>query len=280
MNKIKLTIIILDYFKADKVLENVAGLNRQETDFDFNIIVIDNSCDAKMAEKLMSLNKYPNVSLVINNQNMGYIKAHNAVSHLLEGEYVFIINPDIVWPDKDILASLVAYMDKHKDIGILGPKQVEADGNLAMSVRAFPKFFLQVARRTFLRKLPIIKNKVSYDEMQHIDYNKIQDVDWLQSSCILLRRDLWEKIGGFNNNYFLFMGDVELAWQAWANNYRVVYYPEVKVYADGKRCSDGGFQKFFTSWVLRQHVKDSLKYRWKFILKKNPRLSYYKNNKK
>jgi len=278
MNNIKVTAIVLDYFKADQVVKNIEGLNQQKTDFDFNIIVIDNSCSQDNANKLLSLNRFTNVSMVINTQNLGYIKAHNEVSHLIKGDYVFIINPDIEWRDNDVLQKMVAYMDTHQDIGILGPKQIEITGKVAMSVRAFPKFFLQVARRTFLRKLPFLKKWVSYDEMKHIDYDKTQDVDWLQSSCVLVRSDLWFKIGGFSKDYFLFMGDVELSWQTWKNGLRVVYYPELTVYADGERCSQGGFKKFFTSWVLRQHVKDSLRYRWKFIFDKNPRQEYYKKN--
>jgi len=277
---IKVTAIILDYMKGKQVVRNVETLNAQKTNFSFEIIVIDNSCNEENAKTISVLSKFENVSLVINNANLGYIKAHNSVNHLIRGEYIFIVNPDIEWRDDNVMQKMCDYMDANSDIGILGPRQLENNGKVAMTVRAFPKFFLQVARRTFLRNLPILKNLVGYDEMQHLDYNNIQEVDWLQSSCILVRRDLWDEIGGFNDDYFLFMGDVELSWQAWKHNKRVVYYPEVKVYADGKRVSQGGFLKFFSSWVLRQHVVDSLKFRWKFFGKKNPRLEYYKKNKK
>lgn len=276
---IKVSVIILDYFKADKVVKNVEGLNKQQTDFAFKIIVIDNSCNKENADKLLTLNHFSNVSLVINNENLGYIKAHNQVTPMIEGEYLFIVNPDIEWHDTDVLQKLVNYLDQNPGVGIVGPKQIELSGKIGMTVRAFPKFLLQVARRTFLRRLPGFKSLVSYDEMQHIDYNKTQDVDWLQSSCVLLRSRLWFELGGLNKDYFLFMGDVELCWEIWKRNFRVVYYPEAVVYADGERCSQGGFKKFFSSWVLRQHVADSLRYRWKYIFQKNPRLEYYKNKK-
>jgi len=281
LKNIKATAIILDFMKGARVVENVKSILAQETNFGLKIFVIDNSCDEKNAAILREgLHDLPGVKLVINKKNLGYIKAHNAVKDEIEGEYLFIINPDIIWKDGDVIQKMANYMDANPDIGILGPKQINDSGETAMTVRAFPKLYLQVARRTFLRRLPILKSKVAYDEMRHLDYDKIQDVDWLQSSCVVIRTDLWSKIGGLCEDYFLFMGDVELCYQAWKNGLRVVYYPEVEVYADGKRLSAGGFKKFFQSWVMRQHVKDSVRYRLKYFFHPNPRKAYYEQSKK
>jgi len=280
MSNIKATIIILDYMKGARVVENVKSILKQAVDFGIKIIVIDNSCNAKNAAILKSLADLSNVSVRISKENLGYIKAHNSVKDDIEGEYVIIINPDIIWKEQDAIKKMVDYMDNKKDIGVIGPKQInETDGKPAMTIRAFPKFYLQVARRTFIRKLPIISEKVSFDEMQHLDYEKIQDVDWLQSSCVVVRRKLWDKTGGLCESYFLFMSDVELCWQSWKNSMRVVYYPLSIVYADGKRASAGGFLSFFKSWVLRQHVVDSLKYRAKHFFDRDPRKEYYRKTK-
>lgn len=276
---VKATIIILDYMKASRVVENVESLLRQKVDFDYKIFVIDNSCNEANTKILQDgLVKYPNIKLQINSVNLGYTKAHNQFNDSLEGDYVFVINPDILWKNDDIIAKMVDYLDSHQDVGILGPKQINENGEVAMTIRAFPKLYLQVARRTFFRNFPILNKKVAYDEMQHLDYTKIQDVDWLQSSFVAVRKKLWDKVGGLCEDYFLFMSDPEICLEAWKNNYRVVYFPEVVVYADGKRVSAGGFKKFFQSWVMRAHLKDSIKYRIKHLFDKNPREEYYKRN--
>jgi GT2 family glycosyltransferase len=280
MSNIKATIIILDYLKAPQAVANVKSIFAQKADFDFKIIVIDNSCAVANAKILSELIDYENVKLQINSVNTGYPKAHNAVKGDIEGDYIFIVNPDILWKENDALSSLIGYMEKNPDIGVLGPKQIENSGKIAMTIRAFPKLYLQVARRTFLRHLPLLNKKVKYDEMRHLDYEKTQDVDWLQSSCVVIRKKLWDLTGGLREDYFLFMSDVEICFQSWSRGYRVVYFPQVKVYADGKRVSAGGFIKFFQSRVLRQHVKDSLKYRMRHLFAKNPRIGYYKNRKK
>lgn len=275
MVNIKATIIILDYMKAPQVVENVSSLLEQKVDFDFKIIVIDNSCDKKNAEILNRLRNYNNVKILINIKNKGYSKAYNDIKNEIEGKYALIVNPDILWKEKKSLARLIDYMDKNQDIGILGPKQINPDGRAELTARFFPKFYLQVAKRTFLRNLPILNKKIERSEMKSFNYDKIQNVDWLQSSCIAVQKKLWHKINGFCENYFLFMADTEICFQAWQNNYRVVYFPEVKVFADGKRLSAGGFKKFFKSRALRQHVKDSIKYRTKHFFNKNPRLKYF-----
>lgn len=272
MDDVKITIIVLNHSKAFRVIENVKYLMTQEAGFRVKVFVIDNSCDKEQAKILKTeLQDQSNVELMINSKNLGYAKGYNVIKGKEEGDYVFVVNPDILLKEKDSLQKMVNYMDLHPNIAILGPKQINDDGKIAMTVRAFPKLYLQIARRTFLRKLPFLKDKVAYDEMSHLDYSKIQDVDWLQSSCVIIRRDFWEKIGGFNELYFLFMADTEMSRRAWEMGYRVVYYPETQVYADGKRLSAGGFFNFFQSRFVRQHVIDSIKYRLKYFWRNNPR---------
>ena len=275
----KASIVILDFRKSKRVCENVESIQKQVTNFDFEIIIVDNSCQTENAEKLKTLLKFPNVQVHINKTNTGYIRANNQGASMAKGEYLLIVNPDIIWADKHTLQKMVDYLSDNQDIGILGPKQINDDtGKTAMTVRAFPNIFLQVARRTFFRKLPILKDLVAYDEMQHLDYDKTQDVDWLQSSFWVVRKSLWDELGGLNKAYYIFMSDPDLCFRAWEKGYKVVYYPEVVVHADGRRASDGGFLAFFQKWTLRQHVKDSLVYQFIHLFKGNPHKRFVKRS--
>ena len=278
--KIRATVVILNHTKAARVAAGVEYILQQEVDFGFKFVITDNSCSSEEVTILKSIaQKHPGIELVVNSKNLGYAKGLNAIKGKEAGDYIFIINPDVLLKDRDVFQKMVNYMDSHPDIAILGPKQINDDGHIAMSIRAFPKFYLQFVRRTPLRNLPMFRKKVIYDEMQHLDYSKTQDVDWLQDSCVIVRRSLWEKEHGYDEKYFLFMSDTEMSVKAWKDGYRVVYYPEVKVWADGKRISEGGFLTFFKSWILRQHVWDSLKYTTRHWSEKNPRQAYYKKQK-
>jgi GT2 family glycosyltransferase len=263
-------LIILDFLKADRVLRNVKLLQKQKLDLDLHIIVADNSCNSANAKKLLKLQKYPRVKVIIFDQNLGYIKAHNQALKGSKFDYYLIVNPDIIIRDQTLIRNMVNYMQQNPDIGILGPKQINDDGSIAMTVRGWPNLFLQVCRRSLLRKLPLIKTWVLRDEMAHLDYDKIQDVPWLQSSFNVVRGDFFRKVGGLCESYFLFMSDPELCWQAWKSKLRVVYYPKVQVYADGVRLSAGGFISFFQKWVMRQHLLDSLRFLSKHLFEKKP----------
>lgn len=274
MNKgnIKASIVILDFQKSRRVCENVESIRRQKVAFDYEIIIVDNSCNAANAKKLDTLRGLPNVRVIGNAKNVGYIRGNNQGAALARGEFLLIVNPDIIWQDRQTLQKLVDFMEKHPEIGICGPKQInDSDGRVAMTVRAFPNIFLQVARRTFFRRWPLIKKWVAYDEMRHLDYDKTQQVDWLQSSFWIMRRELWNKLGGLDRSYFVFMSDPEMCWRVWKAGRQVIYYPDVCVHADGRRASEGGFLAFFQKWTMRQHVKDALIYQLKHLFRRNPR---------
>lgn len=278
--QIRVSLLVSNHSKALRVVENIRHLLAQETNFACKIFVTDVSCNSEQQSILKEgLKNFPNVELIINPVNLGYAKSHNKIKGREKGDYIFVINPDVLFKEKDTLQKTVDFMDTHPEVAILGPKQINDTGEVAMTVRAFPKFYVQVARRTFLRNMPFLKKKVEFDEMRHLDYDKTQDVDWLQSSCVIIRRDFWEKVCGYNERYFLFMADTEMCARAWELGYRVIYFPQTRVYADGKRLSAGGVGQFFKNRFVRLHVIDSLKYRAKYLFKENPRKSFYQKNK-
>lgn len=269
---IKASIIILDYLKADRVTENVKSILNQNVNFSFEIIVVDNSVNEENAKKLSKLQSYDNVEVIINQKNLGYTGGNNQGVERSHGKYLLIVNPDIHWKEKDSLQKLVDYMEANPEVGITGPKQIsEQSGQVEMTVRAFPRLFLQIARRTKLRRIPVLRKWVAHDEMQHLDYSKTQPVDWIQSSFWITRRSLWEKLGGLDPSYFIFMADPDLCLKSWKSGLKVMYYPEVTVYADGKRASTGGVRAFIQKKIVRQHFKDAVKYQQNHLLSKNPR---------
>lgn len=273
MNKdLKVSIVILDFLKSKRVVQNVVNIQQQKTNFGFEIIIIDNSCNEQNRKKLETLEKFDNVQLIFNEKNLGYTKANNKAAQRAKGKYILIVNPDIIIEEENTLQKIYDYMEAHPEIAILGPKQINDDtGEIAMTLRAFPKLHVQFARRTFLRHLPYFKGRVAHDEMQHFDYKSVHEVDWIQSSFIAVRRDFWEEVEGLHEGYFLFMSDPHICWQAWDRGYKVVYNPDIVVHADGVRCSSGGVLTFFKKWTLRQHLIDSIKYTFKHLFKRNPR---------
>lgn len=270
------SFLILDYFKAEKVLKNISGILSQDYSGDIEIIIGDNSESQenkkileKGIEKLkkeIEKNQFlysRNIHFLHFQKNVGYSKGNNALAEKSQGEYLCIVNPDIEWNNSQTLKTLIEYQENNEEVGIVAPRQKELSGKEALSIRAFPSFFTQIARRTLFRKISPFLEKVEKDEMQHINRNKTQEVDWVQSSFLVIHKDLWKNLDGFDESYFLFLADTQLCKDAWKMNKKVVHFADVTVYSDGIRCSEGGFFSFFISRTLQIHVLDSLKYFWK-----------------
>ncbi len=268
----KVSIIILDFEKSTRVVKNVESIFRQKTDINFEIVIAVNRATPQKKLELEPLSKFPNIRLIFNEKNLGYPRGMNEAVKKSSGEILFIVNPDIVWRDENALVKLMNFLESNPKIGVLAPhQQNDSDGKTAQTVRAFPKLGIQIARRTWLRRLPKMRERVEFDEMRHLDYSKTQKVDWLQSSFWVVRRSLWEELNGLDERFFLFMSDPDFCWRTWGNEKEVIYFPEAVVTADGIRCSAGGFFTFFKKWTLRQHLRDAWRYFRKWRGKKNPR---------
>lgn len=271
MSKPLISIVIVDFKKGPQVVENIESLLQQKG-INLEIFIADNSLDSQNASYLKPLEKkYKNVRVTINKKNTGYTKANNDAAKDITGKYVCFVNPDITWPETSTLCDMVSYIEKNKNVGMVGPKQITPDGSMEHTARAFPNLGLQFARRTWLRYLPFVKKNIAKDEYQALDYSKPQKVDWLQSSCVLLPTKLWKKLKGFDEDFFLFLADTDICWRSWQQGQEVVLYPKAKVHADGVRSSEGGFLDIFKNWIVRQHIKDAYTFYLKHRRQSNPR---------
>lgn len=269
--KCQTLIVIVDFFKAERVVKNVQEILSQENCIDTEICIIDNSCDRRNKEILSPLEHHDCVHLIFNTRNEGYVRACNDAADRYTSRYIVLTNPDITWKSCRTLSELVNLMDNNPDIGIAAPRQINDDGSTPNTVRRFPNLFAQIARRTTLRRLPIFKRLVESYEKNDFDYLKSQHVDWIQSSLMIIRSDLWAMIDGLDTSYFIFMADPEICFQAWDKGYKVFYTAESVVGADGIRASAGGISQIFKSRALRYHIRDALAYQIKHIFRPNPR---------
>jgi len=262
-----LSVIIVDFFKAPRVIENVKAALLQKGNFEIEVIVIDNSCDLRNRNILQELDGLPSVTIVFNYANKGYVDACNQAFYLCRGDYVFLVNPDITWKSSSVLSRVVATFSSNHDIGIVGVRQENDDGTTPETVRSFPDIVTQIARRTFIRNLPWFKSQVKEYELANFDYSVSADVDWIQSSFMAVKRDVWNGVNGLDSRFFLFMADPDICYQTWLKGYRVFYQADVLVGADGKRCSAGGFKEVFFSQALRFHIRDAFIYQLKYLFK-------------
>src|SRR2546421_256364 len=134
------------------------------------------------------------------------------------------------------LTSLFA--DATPDAGIIGPKLLNRDGSLQYSCRSFPNMGAGFFRNTPLGRL-FPKNRFTQDYlMSDWDHSTVRDVDWVSGAALLIRREVLEQTGGFDEGFFMYCEDVDLCYRAHELGWRVVYYPDSVIYHMIGRSSD------------------------------------------
>ncbi len=232
------------------------------------IIVVDNASGD--GTPLMVAREFPGVRCIASSVNTGFGPGNNLGIREARGRYVLIMNPDVVVLDAT-LDTLVAYMDSHPDVGICGPQLVNPDGSIQYSCYRFPTPLVPIYRRTPLGRFSFAREAVDTYLMREWDHCDERDVDWLLGAAIIMRRDMFEKVGLFDEQFFLYFEDTDLCRRAWEAGYRVVYNPSVRLVHYHKRESAGSVFKIFTNKVTRIHIQSWIKYLIKYRGKSLPR---------
>ncbi|PZQ89683.1 MAG: dTDP-Rha--alpha-D-GlcNAc-pyrophosphate polyprenol alpha-3-L-rhamnosyltransferase [Leifsonia xyli] len=162
-------------------------------------------------------------------ENPGYGGAMNAGVRLLPAsvQWILLSNPDIAL-DAGVLDGLLAYARQHPDAGSVGPRIRDPDGSTYPSARALPSLRTGVGHAMLGPVWPGNPWTRAYrndtDEAE-----TVRDAGWLSGSCLLVRRDAYETIGGFDEGYFMYFEDVDLGKRLGEAGYRNVYQPSVAV---------------------------------------------------
>jgi GT2 family glycosyltransferase len=194
--------------------------------------------------------------------NIGFGAAHNiAISSVLEygSTYHLIVNPDITF-GADVLPALRAYMDDHPDIGLIMPDIRYENGDRQYLCKLLPRP-ADLFMRRFLPGLYRQCGWLDEYEMRDSGYDKIMDIPALSGCFMFLRTSLFEKIGKFDERFFMYMEDVDLCRRI-GKVARTVYYPEVSVthgYAKGS---------YRNLALLGHHVRSAIRYfnKWGWFL--------------
>lgn len=257
----KLSILIVDYFKCDRVISSVDSLSHiLDGVVQFEFIILDNSNDKKNREALLKgIGHLDFVKLIFSEVNVGYTKAMNIIAREATGDVLLVLNPDIVIDSVETVSSCLSFLKSNVEVGIVAPFQINVDGTFPEVARKYPSFLQLIVKRTFY-KMGLFCNYVKsytepYDLKQEIIY-----ADWLQSSCFFIEKNVYDEIGGFDEKYFLFMADIDFCKQLSRIGMKSVYLKTPYVFADGKRASDGGVLSLFKSKALRIHIADAIKY--------------------
>ncbi|MBT3690381.1 glycosyltransferase family 2 protein [bacterium] len=258
----KLSIIILNYKQLGMVKNCLKSINKLSLPFEFETIVVDNNSNDESVKYLKE--NYFNIKLIESGKNLGFSGGNNLGINVSVGEYALVINPDIIL-NNEALISLVKYMDENENVGMSGPKLLNPDGSLQYSCSRFPDWKLPFFRRSFLRNSVAGKEWNNDYFMKDWDHESNKKVDWLFGACILVRKNILDKVGLLDDRFFMYVEDLDWSRRFWQNGYEVWYIAEAKVIHYHHRDSAEGvgiFGLFKKSG--RVHLVSWLKYYFKY----------------
>lgn len=188
-------------------------------------LVVDNGSSDGSREMVREV--FPWVELEENPGNTGYASACNRGIRVTTQPYIFILNSDVEFL-ADGLGGVLEYLDTHPDVGALGPLVLNSDGSLQMSCRCFPSMLENVVHGFLGDIWPSNPFSRSY-QMKDLCRERPCDVDWVSGAAMLLRREAAERVGGFDETYFMYVEDVDICWRLREVGYRVIYNPSFRL---------------------------------------------------
>jgi len=222
-----ISVIIVSFNVKDHLIRCLESLEREENRGLVDIIVVDNaSWDGTLKILEGFLSDSVKTKAISNKENVGFARACNQGAKINGGEYLLFLNPDTVVP-AGTLGALAEYMDRNQDVSIIGPRITYPDGSLQMSCGT--RLSLKNSLFESFRLWVFSRRLFGGSHYRSWDHDSTRDVDWISGGCMMIKKEIFFELGGFDENYFLYTEDMDLCLRARLKGYRVVYWP--KVYA-------------------------------------------------
>lgn len=223
----KLSIIIVNY-NVQFFLENcLHSVFKALKNLDAEVIVVDNnSVDGSVS---MVKDKFPNVKLIENQENLGFSKANNQAIRLAKGELVLLLNPDTV-VEENTFDVCCNFFDKQEDVGGLGLKMLDGKGNfLPESKRGLPTPSVAFYKIFGLSTLFPKSARFSKYHLGHLSKDENHEVEILSGAYMMIRKKVLDKIGLLDESFFMYGEDIDLSYRITQAGYKNYYLADTSI---------------------------------------------------
>ncbi len=197
-NQVEISIIIISYNTRDLIascLDSIVHINDNRKE----IFVVDNASTDGSVEHIRE--HYPEVHLIVNEENRGFAAANNRALQLSQGRYVFLLNPDAEFLPSTF-GSMISFMDANPHIGLAGVKMINSDGS---------------PQESFVHEYP--GHKFASHELTGLKGS----IAWVLGASMIIRSDIMKKLGGFDESFFVYGEDQDLCLRIRKEGYEIGY---------------------------------------------------------
>lgn len=255
----KLSVIITHHHTPELLDLCIKSIQDTARGLNYEIIVVDGEAQEKNQEFIKNI--YPDIKLISFKKNVGYSKMVNAGIKEGAGEYLLILNADIIVLENAIL-EMIKLLEQDAKIGIVGPQLLDFTNNIQMSCFSNPTPEAVIARRTFWGKTRRGKDALNKFIISDWDKETKRGVDWVQGSAMMVRKRAIEQIGAWDEKFFMYFEDADWCRRFWQKGFKVIYLPSAKMIHYYHRSSKkyGAILDIIFNRYARTHLKSALLY--------------------
>ncbi len=219
------SIIIVNWNTRQLLEDCLSSLLKEKSECHCEIIVVDNGSTDDSCR--MVSEKFPEVKLVCNKDNLGFSKANNIGIECSSGRYICLVNSDIVVID-DCVDKMWRYMEENPTTGILGPKTLNGDGTLRPNCQRLPTLWNQFCRAVFLHRLFPGRSFFAGDIMTYFDHDAILHCESLPGCFLMVRREATGEVGVLDEDFFIYGEDKDWCRRFDKSGWEIVFLPEAE----------------------------------------------------
>ncbi|OGU12281.1 MAG: hypothetical protein A2075_11575 [Geobacteraceae bacterium GWC2_58_44] len=242
-----LSIVIVSYNTCLILDECLASIKEQKVSA-HEIIVVDNASRDDSCRMLRD--KYPEVTLIENSDNVGFARANNQGFALARGRYFLMLNSDTLVVEGAI-DKLIGFLNKNAEVGVCGPRNIGRDGKRQNNCDHFPGFWNSFCYYSGLGSMFPKSRLFNRCWMRYWDYGEVRDVDRMSGCSLLIRSDLYRELNGLDENFFMYFEETDFCHRAHLKGRRVTYFPDAAIIHYGGESSKGSGNEAVSQGVNR-----------------------------
>lgn len=217
-----LSFIIVNWNTKRLLVGCLQSIKSTVINLTYEVIVLDNGSLDDSVKTVRE--RFPEVKVIENKQNLGFAKANNIGLSMMRGKYAVLLNTDTILKEKAI-KNVVDFMDKNAEVGICGVQLLNEDGSRQNSIANIPNLMTELTNKSLLRRLfPKI-----YLGKGH-RFSEPVEVESVIGACMVVRRDAIEKIGYLDEDYFFFLEETDWCLRFRKNGWKVFHNPHAEVF--------------------------------------------------
>ncbi len=255
-----ISFLIVNYKVGHLVHQSIQSILKQVKS-PFEIIVFDNASEDGSVESLEGV--YPHTKVISSDKNLGFGAGNNRAYEHASGKYIFLLNPDTILTD-DSVDRMIDYMETNPEVGMTSPTLLYEDKSLQRSIRKYYSFFGSLLDNRFMN--PVVSKFPSITKILPglVNHSLSQEVDWAKGAALLIRREVIDQIGLFDEDFWIYGEEMDLCFRIGKAGWRKVFLSSCSIiHLEGKSTIQSSTKMFLMNYkgmylFLKKHFSQNV----------------------